>query len=104
VYEIFVADPPIITEIFDQNVEEGALFQMSCPVVTGNPSKTEFNWTSQDGQLISEKQILSITNVSRNDDMQYTCTVFNTMTPTGLPSVQGVNNESFHLNVECMYK
>ncbi|XP_060576316.1 receptor-type tyrosine-protein phosphatase epsilon-like [Ruditapes philippinarum] len=45
-------------------------------------------------------QYLTISNISRDDDMNYNCSVYNIMTPTGKSPVKGTDSKMFHLSVE----
>ncbi|XP_060607875.1 neural cell adhesion molecule 2-like [Ruditapes philippinarum] len=45
-------------------------------------------------------QYLTIRNISRDDDMNYNCSVYNIMTPTGKSPVKGTDSKMWHLSVE----
>ncbi|XP_060606558.1 hemicentin-1-like [Ruditapes philippinarum] len=100
-FELHILYPPTIGKIVDQTIVEGDALNISCPVIRGNPNNTQIKWTTS--MEIGEKwltQFLVISNVSRKHDMEYICTVNNTMASTFEPVETGLDSESFHLTIE----
>lgn len=97
---MFTVDAPSVRPLKDRNISAGLDLEVECPVTKGNPPATTFEWTRNDSKTWSS-EILDLKNVSKDDDMIYTCTVNNTMKPTGASKQHGHGSGSFHLNVLC---
>ncbi|XP_053389696.1 neural cell adhesion molecule 1-like [Mercenaria mercenaria] len=72
---------------------------ITCPVIPGNPAATEIFWTRKSDHERWNNSQLIILNVSKTDDAEYTCTVFNEMIPTVGETTKTAKTSKFHLNV-----
>ncbi|XP_046579318.1 hemicentin-2-like isoform X6 [Haliotis rubra] len=65
------------------SVTETSRVRVDCSssVVKGNPPSTNYTWTFN-GSVITNSPVLEIHNTSREQGGRYTCTVYNTLTPT----------------------
>ncbi|XP_060576315.1 hemicentin-1-like [Ruditapes philippinarum] len=97
--EVHVLYPPTINTLENLTLVEGDHLNFSCSVTHGNPKKTVFLWTSE-RHMTWSSQYLTIRNISRDDDMNYNCSVYNIMTPTGKSPVKGTDSKMIHLSVQ----
>ncbi|XP_060603838.1 synaptogenesis protein syg-2-like [Ruditapes philippinarum] len=100
--KINVLYAPEITTLDNQDIVAGSSVNVQCPIIKGNPNPTTFKWTRNGDNRTWSTQTLYIQNVSKNDDMMYTCTVQNIMRPTGSAHETGTDSGSFHLSVLYM--
>ncbi|XP_060558738.1 protein turtle-like [Ruditapes philippinarum] len=93
---------PTMHTLDNIEIVDGSSLYFACPATDGKPASTAYEWT-RDGDIKKwNRKILYIDNVTKNDDMIYTCTAQNEMTPTGgLPEI-GIASGSFHLIVMYM--
>jgi hypothetical protein len=96
-----VTDPPTVTHMKDISIIEGSMLKIACNVVLGIPKAAMFKWTRPTDIFISDSQLLTIENISRNSSSTYTCTVANIMKPTIGNEEKGERNGSFELDVLC---
>ncbi|XP_060589340.1 nephrin-like [Ruditapes philippinarum] len=97
--EVHVLYPPTINTLENLTFIEGDTLNFSCSVTHGNPKETVFLWTSE-GHMTWSSQYITIRNISRDDDMNYNCSVYNIMTPTGQSPVKGTDSKMWHLSVD----
>ncbi|XP_053372488.1 uncharacterized protein LOC123561230 isoform X4 [Mercenaria mercenaria] len=76
--------PPVVDDLKNRSIIEGASLTIVCPVTVGNPPETTFIWRADDDREW-RKQDLAIDNVTRNDSMYYSCEVANILKQTGQP-------------------
>ncbi|XP_053391086.1 synaptogenesis protein syg-2-like isoform X2 [Mercenaria mercenaria] len=97
--DIKVLYPPVIADLQNRSIAEGASLTIICPVTVGNPPETIFIWRAAEGREW-RTQDLAINNVSRNDSMFYTCEVANIMKQTGQTQTSTTpDSKRFYLNV-----
>ncbi|XP_060587107.1 nephrin-like [Ruditapes philippinarum] len=87
--KITVLYAPVITTLDNQDILAGSNVSVQCPVIKGNPEFTTFRWTRNGDSRTWKTQTLYIQNVTKYDDMMYTCTVQNIFRPTGFPTEMG---------------
>ncbi|XP_060591904.1 hemicentin-1-like [Ruditapes philippinarum] len=97
--EVHVLYPPTINTLENLTLVEGDHLNFSCSVTHGNSKETVFLWTSE-RHMTWSSQYITIRNISRDDDMNYNCSVYNIMTPTGKSPVKGTDSKMWHLSVE----
>lgn len=90
---------PTIAKLMNRDVAEGSSLNISCKVRSSNPNITDVVWTRDANDWEKHLNPLILWNISRNDSMNYTCTMKNKMIPTIGKEEEGQDNESFHLNV-----
>ncbi|XP_071095627.1 cell adhesion molecule CEACAM2-like [Haliotis cracherodii] len=86
-----------------QNVTEFSNLSMDCSTYTtpGNPPTTSYTWT-YGGSTVSTGAVLDRSRISRSQGGSYTCTVSNTLTPSGGSQQQGTT--AFQVNVNVQYQ
>ncbi|XP_053372487.1 uncharacterized protein LOC123561230 isoform X3 [Mercenaria mercenaria] len=91
--------PPVVDDLKNRSIIEGASLTIVCPVTVGNPPETTFIWRADDDREW-RKQDLAIDNVTRNDSMYYSCEVANILKQTGQPDTSTKpDSKRFYLDV-----
>ncbi|XP_053372489.1 protein turtle-like isoform X5 [Mercenaria mercenaria] len=94
--------PPVVDDLKNRSIIEGASLTIVCPVTVGNPPETTFIWRADDDREW-RKQDLAIDNVTRNDSMYYSCEVANILKQTGQPDTSTKpDSKRFYLDVLCL--
>jgi hypothetical protein len=79
------------------------MLNVTCNATLGKPKAAAFRWTRREGILITNSQILMISNISRDLSSIYTCTVANIMKPTYGNEVRGESSKSIYIDVLCKF-
>ncbi|XP_052238399.1 carcinoembryonic antigen-related cell adhesion molecule 5-like [Dreissena polymorpha] len=83
---------------------QGTRLEQKCLFNPGNPEQTYFRWTRSTNTntwKVQTDQTLVINNVTRSDDGNYTCQVYNMLNPTVGTSENRTDEKWFLLNVLC---
>lgn len=94
-----LSDPPRVNAFEDKIVAEGDDVVYPCYVRHGNPNTSEFRWMR--GHERWESQLLTLTDVSRNQSGIYTCTAQNTMMASDGDTTSGIDSGHLNVNVQC---
>ncbi|XP_060559287.1 hemicentin-1-like [Ruditapes philippinarum] len=94
--------PSSISSLEDVSIPEGSNLNVTCQVQRGNPSYQNISWTRPSDSKNWKDSRLTITNVSRADDTNYTCTLQNIIIPTIGDKTMTVTSRTIRLNV--LYK
>ncbi|XP_053378858.1 hemicentin-2-like [Mercenaria mercenaria] len=82
------------------SVAEGSTFRILCPVLPGNPTSQTLQWKSEGNYTMATTAVLSISNVSRENNMMYICILTYMMKPTGSDIEEvGEVSKTFYLRV-----
>ncbi|XP_060605523.1 synaptogenesis protein syg-2-like, partial [Ruditapes philippinarum] len=91
--------PSTISSLEDISIHEGSDLNETCQVQKGNPTKESVSWTRISDDKNWKNSQLIITNVSRADDTNYTCTLRSTIIPTIGDETLTIRSKTIHLNV-----
>ncbi|KAL4229489.1 Immunoglobulin C1-set domain [Mactra antiquata] len=95
--------PPTVQNMATISKLEGSPLAFSCTYTVGFPTDTTVKWTRDVDGRTWNQQLLSISNITKEDTGHYQCNVSNTMQPTGdSQSFTGSDVKAFYLNV--LYK
>lgn len=92
-------DPPFVTNLTKQDIEEGLPLSVICGAIPGNPINTSYFWTSEDNKdfIIQLGATLRLSNIQRNSSGIYKCTAENTYSD----GKKGKHSMSMVVNVLC---
>ncbi|XP_060587314.1 hemicentin-1-like isoform X1 [Ruditapes philippinarum] len=91
--------PSTISSLEDVSILEGSNLNVTCQIQRGNPTTEIISWTRPSDSKNWWNSRLTITNVSRADDTNYTCTLQNTIIPTIGGKTLAITSRTIHLNV-----
>ncbi|XP_053379964.1 hemicentin-1-like [Mercenaria mercenaria] len=95
--------PPDIDEMKNDSAVEGSAFRILCPLLPGNPTSQTLQWKSEINYTMATTAVLSISNVSRNNNMMFICILTYKMKPTG-SDTEEVGEVSKHFYLTVFYR
>ncbi|CAC5360968.1 unnamed protein product [Mytilus coruscus] len=98
--QLIVNYAPLISNVSkNQNIIEGNNLEVS-PIVDANPVAKLVWWTRQnDATFKYVGSVLKINNIYRTSSGNYSCYVMNTLTPSGMATINRTTHKTFYVDV-----